>query len=46
MPVKTKIKKQWPIGQGAGFPIQGSCVQNHQVAPRSTQPSILLKSIK
>ena len=32
--------EQWPSGQGAGFPIQGSCVQNHWVwvAPRSTQP--------
>ena len=33
--------EQWPSGQGAGFPIQGSRVQNHWVAPRSTQPFIL-----
>ena len=36
----------WPSGQGAGFPIQGSRVQNHWVAPRSTQPFIFLRSIK
>ena len=29
----------WPSGQGAGFPIQGSCVQNHRVTQRSTYPS-------
>ena len=27
-----------PSGQGAGFPIQGSRVQNQWVAPRLTQP--------
>ena len=37
---------QWPSGQGAGFPIQGSRVQNHWVAPRSTQPFILPRSVK
>ena len=26
------------IYSNAGFPIQGSCVQNHWVAPRLTQP--------
>ena len=31
---------------GAGFQIQGSHVQNHWVAPRSTQLFILLRSIK
>ena len=36
----------WPSGQGAGFPIQGSRVQNHWVAPRSTQPFILPRSVK
>ena len=29
-----------------GFPIQGSCVQNHWVAPRTTQASILPWLIK
>ena len=29
-----------------GYPIQGSRVQNHRVAPRSTQPFILPRSIK
>ena len=37
--------EQWPSGQGAGFPIQGSHVQNHWVAPRLTQPLILLRLI-
>ena len=37
---------RWPSSQGAGFPIQGSRVQNHWVAPRSTQPFILPRSIK
>ena len=32
------VNIQWPSGQGAGFPLQGSRVQNHWVAPRSTQP--------
>ena len=35
-----------PSGQVAGFPIQGSRVQNHRVAPRSTQPFILPRLIK
>ena len=30
----------WPGGWGTGFPHQGSQVQNHWVAPRSTQPFI------
>ena len=30
----------------AGFPIQESRAQNHRVAPRSTQPFILRRSIK
>ena len=38
--------KQWPSGQGAEFPIQGSHVQNHWVVPRSTQPFIVPRSIK
>ena len=38
--------EQWPSGQGAGFPIQGSRVQNHWVAPRSTQPFILPRLVK
>ena len=41
-----RIKEQWPSGQGAGFPIQASRVQNHWVAPRSSQPFILPRSIK
>ena len=40
------LMEQWPSGQDAGFPIQGSRVQNHWVAPRSTQPFILPWSIK
>ena len=40
------IMEQWPSCQGTGFPIQGSHVQNHWVAPRLTQPFILLRSIK
>ena len=31
---------------GTSFSIQGSCVQNHWMAPRSTQSFILLRSIK
>ena len=38
--------EQWPSGYSAGLPIQGSRVQNHKVAPSSTQPSILSRSIK
>ena len=38
--------EQWPSGQGAGFPIQMSHVQNHWLAPRSTQPFILVRSVK
>ena len=38
--------EQWFSGYGAGFPIQGSCVQNQWVAPRLTQPFILPRSIK
>ena len=36
---------QWPGGSGAGFPIQGSCVQNHRVAPWSPvfHPSEVVK---
>ena len=33
-------------GEDAGFPIQRSHAQDHQVAPRSIQPFILLRSIK
>ena len=42
----TRALALWPSGLNAGFPIQGSCVQNHWVAPRSTQPFILPRSIK
>ena len=38
--------EQWPSGQGAGFLIQGSCVQNHWVALRLTQPFILPRLVK
>ena len=37
---------QWPSGHGAGFPIQGSRVQNHWVAPRLTQLFIFPRSAK
>ena len=40
------LKMKVTSGLGAGFPIQGSRVQNHWVAPRSTQPFILPRSIK
>ena len=40
------LMEQWPSGQGAGFPIQGSRVQNHWVAPRLTQSFILSRSVK
>ena len=42
----TSVMEQWHSGQGAGFLIQGSRVQNHRVTPRSTQPSILPRSVK
>ena len=35
--------EQWRSGQGAGFLIQGFHVQNHWLAPRSTQLFILPK---
>ena len=38
--------EQWPSGKGTGFQIQGPCVQNHWVAPRSAQPFIHLRLIK
>ena len=41
----TKLRAA-SIKEGAGFPIQGSPVQNHWVAPSSTQPFILPRSIK
>ena len=44
--LKPSDSFQWPSDQGAGFPIQGSHVQNHWVAPRSTQPFILPRSVK
>ena len=31
----------YPGGQGVGFPIQESWIQNHWMAPRSPQPFIL-----
>ena len=37
---------EWLSGQGTRFPIQGSYVQNHWVAARSTQPFVFLWSIK
>ena len=37
---------KWPSGEGTEFPIQGSWVQNHWVAPRSTQLFILWRLIK
>ena len=40
------MSEQWPGDKGARFPIQGSCVQNHWVAPRSTQSFILLRWTK
>ena len=44
--VLVAFQGQWPSGLGAGFPIQGSRVQNQWMAPRSTQPFILPRSIK
>ena len=38
--------QQKSVGKSVGFPIQESHVQNHWVAPRSTQPFILPRSIK
>ena len=38
--------EQWCSGKGTGFPIQGSQVKNHWVAPRSTQHFVLLSLIK
>ena len=38
--------EQWPSGQDAGFPTQGSGVQNQCMAPRLIQPFILPRSIK
>ena len=40
------VMEQWPSGQDAGLPIQGSRAQNRWVAPRSTQPFILPRLIK
>ena len=40
------LKEQWPSDLDAGFPIQGSGVQNRKVAPRSTQSFTLPRSIK
>ena len=40
------ILEQWPSGYGAGFPIKGSYVKNHWVAPSSTQSFILPKATK
>ena len=37
--------EQWPSGEDAGFPIQGSRVQNHWAAPSSTQLFILPRLI-
>ena len=41
-----KVLEQLPSGQGAGFPIQASRIQNDRVAPRLTQPFILPRSVK
>ena len=38
--------EKWFSGECTGFPIKGSHVQNHWVAPRLTQPSIFLRLIK
>ena len=38
--------EEWPRVEGTGFPIQGSLVQNHWVAPRLTQPLIRPRLIK
>ena len=40
------LMKQWSSGMAAGFPIPGFLVQNHWVAPSSTQPFILPRSVK
>ena len=40
------IMEPWPSGYDTGFPVQGSYVQNHWVAPRSTQPFIFPRLIK
>ena len=37
--------EQWPSGEDAGIPIQGSRVQNHWAAPSSTQLFILPRLI-
>ena len=47
----SKLKSSGIFGEvghhaGTGFPIQGSRVQNHWGAPRSTQLFIVLRSIK
>ena len=44
--IKIDHKLKLKAHVGAGFPIQGSPVQNHCVAPMSTQPFILPRSIK
>ena len=44
--IRVTLKITWASGEGTGFPIQGSCVQNHRVAPWLTQPFILPRSIK
>ena len=40
------LKEQWSSGYGARFPIQRFWGQNHWLAPRSTQPFTLSRSIK
>ena len=40
------LMEKWLSGYCTGFPIKGSHVQNHWVTRRSTQPFIILKSIK
>ena len=40
------LTKQWPSGQGAGFPIQGSWVRNHWLALMETQPFTFPRLIK
>ena len=46
--VNTQIQSSLSTGSylRCWIPIQGSCVQNHWVAPRSSQPFILPRLIK
>ena len=35
--VTVSVLNQWLCSQGVGFLIQGYCIQNHWMAPRSTE---------